>query len=453
MRTTIGNNFNFTARVFAILLVALAQSAVAANWLDLQGNEPPGAKPVTYWGFIQPTYTHNDLNVVNGLAGVANITAYNGQIPLFNLVAPDNVQREQFQIFRARFGARGVIPGTDERINYFFLTEFGNNGLTRTRHSVVSDASVSFNYVPHARIRAGLFKLPLGEEALQAIHVFDYINFSGITDNLALERFVSPVSVTRPVNVAAGLTGANVVGAVGAFRDVGVQVYDSFRRGEWEYSYAVMLGKGNGIRFKDSNNDLDVTARLQASYIFGGKGPRRDDVTVYLWSQGGKRTFNGVDYDRTRVGAGFKYLKSPFRVSAEYMQAKGMIFNGVNPPFNDIGRGFQPIAIVGLGSNNKADGYYLDVGWSISKQWELDLRYDELNRLTNSAPDERKFSTTTIGVQYFFNPGVRAIFNYEFRDIKVANPGAIAAGAARGNAEAITGAIGNRVGVQLTWVF
>lgn len=106
-----------------------------------------------------------------------------------------------------------------------------------------------------------------------------------------------------------------------------------------------------------------------------------------------------------------------------------------------------------MGSNNKADGYYLDVGWSISKQWELDLRYDELNRLTNSAPDERKFSTTTIGVQYFFNPGVRAIFNYEFRDIKVANPGVIAAGAARGNAEAIAGVIGNRVGVQLTWVF
>lgn len=68
---------------------------------------------------------------MNGLTGAASITAYNGQTPLFNLVAPDNEHREQLQIFGARFGARGVIPGTGEKINYFVLTEFGNNGLTR----------------------------------------------------------------------------------------------------------------------------------------------------------------------------------------------------------------------------------------------------------------------------------------------------------------------------------
>ena len=453
MRKTTKTYFYDMALACATLVIALSQNAHAANWLDLQGNEPPGTKPFTFWGFIQPTYTYNEGGKVNGLTGAANITAYNGQTPLFNLVAPDNEHRDQIQIFRARFGARGVIPGTSEKINYFFLTEFGNNGLTRENLPVVSDASLSFNYIPHARVRVGLFKAPLGEEALQAIHVFDYINFSGITDNLTLERFVSPVSTTRPVNVPPGLTAANVVDAVGAFRDVGVQVYDSFRRDKWEYAYAVMVGNGNGINFNDSNNKLDVTARLQTSYIFGGKGPRRQDITAYVWTQDGKRTFNGVDYDRSRMGTGIKYLQAPFRVSAEYIRAKGMIFNGANPPFNDIGLGFQPVAIVGLGSNNKANGYYLEGGWSINKQWEIDLRYDELNRLTNSAPDERKFSNWTLGVQYFFNPNTRLTFNYEVRDIKVANPGALAAGPTRNNAEAIANSIGNRAGLQLTWIF
>lgn len=452
MATKKGTCFNYLT-LLAALAYLCSQGATAANWLDLQGNEPPGAKPLTFWGFVQPTYTYNDGGPVNGLSGAANITAYNGQTPLFNLVAPDNEHRDQLQISRARFGARGVIPGTNEKINYFLLTEFGNNGLTRENLPVVTDASLSFHYIPNARIRAGLFKAPLGEEALQAIHVFDYINFSAVTDNLALERFVSPASTTRPINVPTGLAAATVVDAVGAFRDVGVQVYDSFRRDKWEYAYAVMVGNGNGINFDDNNSSLDLTARLQTAYIFGGKGPRRQDVTAYVWAQEGKRTFGGIDYDRSRVGTGFKYVRAPFRVSGEYMQGKGMIFNGANPPFNDIGTGFQPVATVGLGSNNKADGFYLEGGWSINKQWELDLRYDELNRLTNSGPDERKFSTWTLGVQYFFTPAMRLTFNYEIRDIKVANPGALAAGPARNNAEAIANSIGDRAAVQFTWIF
>ena len=447
----------FTQHVAVPILLSIAAGvspcAHAANWLDLQGNEPPGAKYFTFWGFAQPTYIRNEGNAVSGLTGAANITAYNGRVPLFNLVAPDNDRREQLQMFRARLGARGVIPGTDEKINYFFLTEFGNNGLTREHLPVISDASLSFNFIPGARVRAGLFKAPLGEEALQAIHVFDYVNFSAVTDNLALERFVAPITTTRPLNVPVGLNAANIVGAVAAFRDVGVQVYDSFRNDKWEYAYAAMIGLGNGIDFNDRNGKLDVTARLQASYVFEGKGPRRQDVTAYLWQQNGKRTFAGKDYDRMRRGAGVKYVATPFRFGVEYIDGTGMIFNGVNPPFNDVGSGFQPVAIVGLDSSNKAKGYYVDAGWTINKQWELDARYDEFNRLTNSAANERKFSTWTLGAQYFFDSTLRVAFNYEIRDLKVSNPDAIPAGPNRNNANILADSIGNRANLQLTWVF
>lgn len=53
----------------------------------------------------------------------------------------------------------------------------------------------------------------------------------------------------------------------------------------------------------------------------------------------------------------------------------------------------------------------------------------------------------------FFNPVTRAIFNYEWRNMKVTNPAAIAAGAARNNALNIADNLGDRISVQLTWSF
>lgn len=436
----------------AAIALGASQAAQAANWLELQGNEAPGAKAVTIWGFVQPQYVHNEGGAVTGLKGPA--APYNGQTAVFNLVAPDNDHSDQFQVFRARLGARGVLSAIDDRINYFVLGEVGNNGLTLEHNPVLTDASVTFNYIPGARIRAGLFKTPTGEEALEAVQVMDYINFSNVTDNLLNERFVEPYTVTPPRTAAplsSALRSAQLTGATSGFRDVGVQVYDWFQRDKWEYTYAVMVSNGNGINFNDTNSKLDLTAHLQAAYIFGGKGPRREDATVYVWHQEGTRTFGTQDYNRVRDGVGVRYLKQPFRVSGEYMQGKGMIFNGPNPPFNDLGSGLQPVTTVG--PEGKAHGWYLDGGWHITPKWEVDARYDEFNRMTNSAPDERKFTTWTAGLQYFFTPKLRVALNYEWRDLKVVNPSAITPAANQTNAEAVAASMGNRVSTQLTWVF
>ena len=86
----------------------------------------------------------------------------------------------------------------------------------------------------------------------------------------------------------------------------------------------------------------------------------------------------------------------------------------------------------------------------------MDLRYDELSKMTNSAYDERKASTWTLGGQYFYSPKLRFALNYEIRDIKVVNPGAQITNGQKiqGTAAGIIGgSVGDRLSAQMTWVF
>lgn len=449
------------------LAIALVQSpvALASNWFELQNSEPSGAPAYKFWGFIQPQYVTNLGGEVNGIAAPAGLAAYNGKTTLLNKVGPDLNSRDQLQIFRARPGLRGVMPGTDEKINYFLLAELGNNGLTRERSPILSDASVSFNYIPGARIRAGLGRLPIGEEAMLGEPAMDYINFSGVTDGLLNERFVTSYTSTRAHAPVLGvqLKQSQIVNAAGAFRDVGIEAYDWFRHEQWEYAYALMVSQGNGVSFDNAANsgNHDVTGRLQASYIFGGAGPRREDVTVFAWRQSGDRAYAGSNYSRVREGMGAKYVQGSLRLSGEYIRGKGMIYVGKNPPFSDIGApAFEPIDQMAVESTNESSGYYLDMGWKISPKWEADVRYDLFDKMSNSAFDERIAKTWTIGGQYFYSPALRFVVNYEFRTITtpdVTTPGTTGTALQQqmqlADARIIADSMGNRLSAQLTYQF
>jgi phosphate-selective porin len=111
-------------------------------------------------------------------------------------------------------------------------------------------------------------------------------------------------------------------------------------------------------------------------------------------------------------------------------------------------------------SSNKASGYYLDMGWRFNQKWEADLRYDEFSKLTNSAFDERKTTTWTLGAQYFFSPALRFQVNYEIRNAKVVDPNAAGlSGTATqqhtqlSNNTTTLNTMGNRLSAQLTWIF
>lgn len=335
----------------------------------------------------------------------------------------------------------------------------------------ITDASVTLNYIPGARIRIGQFKYPGAEEGLQAIHVFDYINFTNVTDQLLLERFF--VRDGAPAcTVALGGTAERCAnrpnGPVGAFRDVGVQIFDAFEIGEWEHSYAVMLCNGNGIARGDNDNNKDVYLYWSSEWVFGGEGPQREGLKLFAWSQDGKRTLvtggTGTqsntdgststagtkgEFDRSRYGAGVTFRKDRYRVVAEYIKAKGMIFDGtdggaVAGSLNNAGTAYATFNIAPVG---RADGYYLDLGYKVLPALELDVRYDRLNRRTDTPSAERQFTTLTLGAQYFFDMRNRIAVNYEIRDAKAPNL------PSSDPANRILDAMDNRLSVQLTTVF
>lgn len=447
------------------LLVGFASTVVtnshAANWLMLQGTEPDSAAPrAKVWGFVQAQYQKD----------TSDANSSDGYIPP-KLIGPNLDSQEQFNVNRARIGVRGTGFPLDGKTNYFLLTEFGNNGITAPddRSARVTDASITFNHIPHARIRAGLFKYPGAEEGLQAIHVFDYINYTTATNQLLLERFPnsSYTSNNPPIELSSGSSLGGFSKPVGAFRDVGVQVFDTIAINDWEHSYAFMVGNGNGLNFGDNDDHLDRYLYWSSEKVYGGKGPRRQGLKIFAWTQRGERLLDNTDdatqnptsFDRDRTGFGVKYLKGQFRFSAEYMMGEGMIFVGPDKPTFYINDAGGPVAQdVGNGAEGEADGYYIEGGWYIpNSRWEIDARYDVYNRLTDdnefsAGPNtgksfEMEFVTLTIGAQYHVNRKTRLNFEVANRSAE-----AVDFGGGEGPNDNLDG-VDRRYAIQLTHIF
>ncbi|MGV6852031.1 MAG: porin [bacterium] len=419
----------------------LCTSAQAANWLALQGTEPGGSVGrAKVWGFIQPEYQSTDGTDIP--AG-----PWAGQRAIFNQQRPDLKSDGGFNIIRARVGVRGTGFPLDSKTNYFILFEAGNNGITRGGGGSLklTDASVTLSHIPNVKLRIGQFKTPGSEEGLQAIHVFDYINFTTVTNQMMLERFFDgDGSDTQDAN--------RPNGPVGAFRDFGIQAFDIFKKGDWEHSYAFMVGNGNGITRGDNDGNREFYAYWSSELIYGGKGARRDELKMYAWYQDGKRTLTKAgagEYDRTRWGIGSMYHKGKIRGAFEYMQGDGMIFTGsdgaaVPGSLNNAG---TAVASFNVATNGKADGWYVHGGYQIMPNIELDMRYDQYNRVTNVSAAERQFTTLTFGAQYFFNKKTRLIANYELRDAEAPNlPGTA-------GPNKILGAMDNRISLQILAIF
>jgi len=419
----------------------LAGSAHSANWLMLQGTEPAdSAARAKVWGWIQAQWQ----------ADFSDANAGGAYVPP-KLIGPNLDSQEAFNVNRARIGVRGTGFPLDSKVNYFLLAEFGNNGITAPGDAFakMTDASITLNHLQGARVRAGLFKYPGAEEGLQAIHVFDYINFSEPTNSFLLERFPeSSYTAPIPPQPDNGQAMGGFTKGVGAFRDVGLQVFDTFKMDNaWEVSYAAMIGNGNGLNFENPNDSYDKYLYLAGEKVFGGKGGRRAGLKFFAWGQWGERklddtndaTQNPTTHDRNRWGVGAKYLKKPFRFTAEYVDAEGMIFVGP----------YQPDFRFGANSGKDAKGYgwYAEGGYYIpNTKWQVDLRYSVATKLQDET-FEHKFQSLVLGANYHFNKKTRVTVNYELRDYEAVNFGSLA------GPNANLDGVDDRVGVQLTAIF
>lgn len=446
------------------LAITLSKDATAANWLMLQGIQPDTVAPkgviVPYrskvpkvWGFVQATY-REDLSTVAQSGGKTTTP--------FALLNPDVKDQSGFNVFRARLAARGMADD-DNMVNYFVMTEFGNNGVTapaghKDVGTYITDASVTLKYIPGAKIRAGMFKTPSSEEGLQAVYVSPYIDFTTMTDQQLLERKVSRVGAKDAAAAAGGAATAHYTGtasaSVGAFRDTGVQIFDTFDVAkDWTFSYAYMMGNGNGVALDSSDKQRTHYGYLALEENFGaGKGYFTEAMKFYVWGMKGTRTLlsgtsptiTPLEFDRNRYGLGMSYYHNGIRFEAEYMRAEGMIYTGAKDTDADpsiTNWDFQFAA----DKSNKADGGLVNLQYEIvPKKFEVFGRYDWMDRLTNDVKGQRDFTTTTLGCSYRFKGATRLDFNYAIRDARA--PG-------NTNAQKVLDNMGDRYGVMLTAEF
>ena len=487
----------------ALLRIALtaaglaAPPAHAANWLMLQGTEPQDVSH-RFFGTVQATYTnYSGCNALRGLAGT-NGTATgnpntgqgfnNGRYNNNCTNGPEFHTPERFALDTLMLGVRGnIIPG---KFNYFLAANLGENNTTylpaktsRERLAALTDASMTFSYIPGAHIRAGLFKKPGPEELMQGVEATDYVFQTDFIARVQQERFIHG-------NAQTGLSvaGQGYAGNISAYgydfdagRDWGVQLFDAFKQGKWTYSYAMMLANGNGIRHGDNNADKDANLYFSAEHdLPGGKGPLKHGVKLYGYHQQGVRNFTidatgtqSRDFDLIRYGAGAKALGELFgpdagkhRLGFELMYADGMIHymptgNVANGAFG--GNAMQIAAERG----NKARGLTLDYGYYLNPAWQFDVRYSRNDLLYQSVgawkpSDQREFEYVTLGLNYTVASKTRLTVNYEFRDVRAPNPVQPIDGTAAAinnaavqtrNAGISVDTIGDRFGVRLTHSF
>jgi len=399
----------------------------------IQGTQNTTAKEHNLWGFGQLRYTHNkgDIYEVNGI----------NQTP-FSLNKPDLQKQETLNVSRLRAGLRGRLDDKN-KVNYFLLTEFGENGITDPigyrQNSHLTDLSFTFRYLP-INIRAGLFKYPGSEEGIMAKFLSPFIQFTTVSDQLMLERFITVESEN----------GTTYLGepshSVGAFRDSGIELFQQIYLNKTNrLSYAYMCGLGSGIQM-DNVNDSHPTHYLYMAYekILGKiRGYNTESLKLFGWYQNGKRKLLDELYDRTRYGIGLTYYNGVLRIESEFMKGEGMIFNGAKDissiPSHNVWQ-FE----IDADAKNKADGYYIAAMYTLKPDIVAIARYDEYNRMTNVSLKERIFKNTTVGLSYKIENLNRIDFNYTF---------AKAYAPYNSTAQTILNNTGNIGRIQLTWVY
>ncbi len=460
-------------KLLSLVLLAFCTQANAADWLMLQGVQPAVVAPkgviVPYrrktpkvWGFIQANYKKDFGTVAISGDNPATVPDESGhtQTP-FSLLPPDLKGQTGFNVFRARIALRGMADN-ENLVDYFLMTEFGNNGINnlaghRDLATYFTDASVTLKHIPGAKVRVGMFKTPTSEEGLQAVFVSPYIEFTNITNQQMLERKVTDVSGVLPASKAGGAQtdhyNGNPVGPIAAFRDTGIQIFDTFDVAQdLTLSYAYMYGNGGGVSLNGSDKQKTNYGYLALEHNFGaGRGYYTESMKFFVWGEKGTRYLRSgatpvteLEYNRDRSGLGMTYYHDGLRFEAEYMQAAGMIYTGAKDVDADPSIQTWQFQFA-ADDSNKADGGYVNVQYEIvPKKFEVFARYDVLNRLTNDTKGERDFTTTTLGCSYRFKGATRMDFNYLIRDAKA--PG-------NSKAQTVLDNMGNRLAIQFTAAF
>lgn len=402
------------------MLACIASAALAADWPVIQGTElgrpDTAAQP---FGFVQLVGEAVRAETVTGLTSAA-LAPYEGQRPSADRVGPGDAAAG-FSVRRARLGLRGSVPATEQRVGWLLSVEAGSNAATRVAPVVLSDASVTVSPTDGLHLRAGRFKLPLSDEALEGNPVAaTSIDFTAATAQLLQEN---------PVR------GGAYVGGGSAFRDVGLSVFGDQALGPLVLSANGVVANGSAGGW-DLDDGKDLAARLALTHVFGGEAwdPHRREVSAYAWAQRGSRALESGPAVRLREGAGLDLETASVRLRAEAVRAVGAVE--------------VPAAFPGLPVEVHADGRAWGAAAWVHGTWRWlggTVRGDLLDRDTQDPAALRTFRTLTLGVDAVAAKRVRVQVDYAFRraDAPQGSP----------DARRIARATGDRVAAQLGVVF
>ena len=344
---------------------------------------------------------------------------WRGQPDQFNRFSPRYADGEVLRVPQAGINAHGRLFGGVLDYRVALLT--GDNTVLRNEDSYfqdqyvrLTDASVTVHAVPHARLRLGLFRQPLGDEAASPQQ--RYIWLSHVTQQMVQERyFRSDGSVNGSPNLDRG--------PVSAFRDIGVQLFDSFATGDWEHTYALMLGLGTGVDPTLNHTGIDRYLYWSSEWLFGDSGRQRDGAKLFAWGQFGERTLNAgptqtpQEFDRSRSGVGLTLRKAGWSLAREWIKAKGMIYHG--PDGGTIPGRISDDGTLVAGYNvlpeSDADGWYLDVGYRVRPALDLRARYDVLDRGNEDPATAIRFQGLSLGAASQLSPAIQVTIGYQFR--------------------------------------
>ena len=184
-----------------------------------------------------------------------------------------------------------------------------------TTRSILKDAFVAFDGLPHHLLQLGQYKIPVTEEGFRSSAKIDTIERSFI-----------------------GRT-------FGDKRDIGLML-----SGTWKYAdYQVGVFNGDGENRFDSNDQKDLAARFVLKPFPDTPLLKGLQVGSSLYG----RVTNGTATEKKRVGAEARYENGPLALKAEYMQG-------------------QDAAV-------PANGWYVQAGYFILPRWQPIVRFEEFD--------------------------------------------------------------------------
>ena len=350
------------------------------------------------------------------------------------MVDDDTEVTDQWQATRVRPILEGTVGGI---YDFRFTPDFGQG------RTVIQDAYVTGRFKPEFQVTAGKFKAPVGLERLQSSNDIRFVSRAFPTSlapnrDLGLQA-AGKLADNRVSYAVAWLNGSNDGASSEAFGDVDLNDDKEWAARLFAHPFAgsdnfALRGLGVGIAGTYTDQAGTATQPLLPTF----RTPAQ--ATFFRYRAGTTPTI--ADGERTRLAPQFYYYVGSFGLLGEYTEvsqdvsrttAAGLRADSVDSTAWQLAatwlltgeeasfRGIKPSSVFSVGND----------GWGA---FELAARYHQLtiddrafaggaDSFADPAVSARKATGYTLGLNWYLNPNVKWVLNYEHTSFEGGAPG------------------------------